>query len=345
MRSSLIIGFGRAGRGLHERALRRLAHAQESATRKLFVLDPAEVSSSCACHDSITWLSGYADLSKLDPECVVHVCTPPAQRVEVVSQLAAAGLRRMIWEKPLASSPEEMKELMAICERDSLDVVVVGNFVSSMLTRRVQQIIGSGELGAAQRISFVQNKPRFGRTLTGRDHPTAFDIELPHSVGAALLLAGPAKLLSARCTDLRVGGKQVPWLGSARLSLAHANGVLSEFYSDLTSPVRKRSIEVSFDQYLVHGHYPVSEADSYAQLVVLDRRGQPRMSDIFLDDSFLTFMWEAYAYFEQGGPAPACNLALNSAIMDLLADAKAYAGVFRQPLQANADEGVLYAVR
>jgi predicted dehydrogenase len=328
MKSTLIVGLGRAGAGLHLPALMRLSKVRESAPRRLLGLDPG-LTLGAGQFPGVVPLPGYQALGELDAgSCVAHVCTPPAQRVEAISRLAAAGVRQMIVEKPLASSCAELAEIAALRKHYKLDILVVGNFVSSSLTRRLEELIQSGTYGPVRRLAFTQHKPRIGRSLARREYASAFDIELPHALGATLLLIpGSAQVISAQCSDLVVEGVRAPALGRARLTLLHEGGALSELNSDLGAPIRKRSVEVSFDNHIIRGHYPVSEADHYAQLVVVDRKGRASDTEFIVDDSFLSFMVDAYRYFEEGGAKLSCDFELNTAIVELLSDAKESAGL------------------
>jgi len=144
-------------------------------------------------------------------------------------------------------------------------------------------------------IEILQHKSRMGRTLADLGHPTAFDIEAPHSLGVCLRLAGDARLVDARLSDMWIGDTVVANMGKAELLLRH-DSVTSRIISDLTSPVRERRIELSFDGGHVVGYYPIGEDELYAHLrVAVD--GLPRTEEIFADDALSTYLLEAYLGF------------------------------------------------
>jgi hypothetical protein len=170
----------------------------------------------------------------------------------------------------------------------------------------------------------IQRKPRFNRSLAAdAGHPTAFDIELPHSVGVALRLGGDAKVIDTACTDMLVAGTSIPRMGTVRLVLQHDDGANTEIFSSLVSPSRERRISLLFERGSVVGYYPESQHDNFAHLRV--RVGTRDSQDIFPDDSLATFFLGAYQRFVAGEPS-AADFELNVRIVRLLSDAKDLVG-------------------
>jgi hypothetical protein len=155
--------------------------------------------------------------------------------------------------------------------------------------------------------------------LAGCGHLTAFDVELPHSVGVALAIAGKADVCHARLTDMRFGDVVFPRLGSAWLSLDHESGVSTEILSDLTSPTRERRITLKLEQATLVGYYSNSEADHTAQLITAVRGRKTR--SVFNDDALTIFMLQTYEHFAVLGP-DGDNFALNAEVARLLSEAK-----------------------
>ncbi|TQF04524.1 oxidoreductase [Kitasatospora acidiphila] len=331
---TLIIGLGRAGAGLHLPVLLRLRHetARLFADAPLLAVDP----SPAALPDSpdLRLMPSPAAACKvLDPaRTVVHICTPPQRRAELVAELAELGFRRLIVEKPLAAYPADLDTLADLVHRLDLEVAVVAPWLASTLTERLTALVRGGELGALRRISVRQHKPRFRRSLTTDGHPTAFDIEIPHALGVALQLAGDAEVLRADWRDLRVGDQLRPALGSARLVLAHHGGVRTEIVSDLMSPVRERRIALRFANGTAIGHYPGSADDEYAQLRLTGRGLNSR--EIFPDDALSSYLRRAYARFLAGPLPPQGEFDPQVRAVRLLSDAKRLSGadlVIRPP--------------
>lgn len=329
MLHSFVIGLGRAGSELHLRSLTRA----RAAAGELFAAGPVVgCDSDPEARRTATHLRAVpsvpAAAEVLDPErTVAHVCTPPAERAAVLTELAAHGFRRVIVEKPLATDPDELAAVHRVVERHGLDVAVVTHWLDSELTARLTSLVRGARLGALRAITVTQHKPRFTRSTTGSQHPTAFDVEVPHSLGLVLRLAGPADLLDAECTDMHSADAVLPGCGSARLSLQHHAGVRTDIVSDLTSPVQERRIALDFSRGRATGHFPISERDDHAQLVIDDQLvvdGQFAVGgrrQVFRDDALTTFLTRAYRNFATDGGDHG-TFGLHCDIVRLLAAAK-----------------------
>jgi predicted dehydrogenase len=320
---TLVVGLGRAGGGLHLPVLNRL---RETSPEPLFsghpiaAYDPRPpdvLPAGVTVVPSVT-----AAARQLDPEwTVVHVCTPPTGRPVVLAELVEAGFRRFVVEKPLAADPADLAAVLALRDRHALDIVVVAPWLAAGLTRRLTDAVHGHRYGPLREITVAQHKPRFTRSLATSGHPTAFDVELPHSLAVVLGLAGQAELAAAACTPLRCDDHTVPRMGGARLVLRHASGAHSTLRSDLTSPMRERRITLRFADAVVTGHYPLSADDHHAQFVVATGGREHR--DVFPDDALAAFFLAAYRHFH-GRPAPAVTgLDRHVEAVRLLAEAKA----------------------
>ncbi|MGH3922034.1 MAG: Gfo/Idh/MocA family oxidoreductase [Pseudonocardiaceae bacterium] len=322
MFQSLIVGLGRSGRGLHLPVLSR-ARAMPAAKhlfddRPILAFNPWDTQAELPGGILVRSLAQAGDMT--DPErTIVHLCSPPDTRVEVLEQLAQLGFRKVVVEKPLAVDEQDLTEIVELRQRWNLDLVVVAPWLASGLTHRIREILRSGELGALRSVFVVQRKPRFTRSLAGCGHPTAFDIEMPHSVGVALAIAGNANVCNARLTDMKFEDVVIPRLGSAWLSLDHESGVCTEIHSDLTSPTRERRITLKLEHGTMIGHYSNSEADHTAQLSTTVSEHETRR--VFHDDALTSFILRAYARFAAAGRGSA-DLTVNIEVVRLLSDAK-----------------------
>ena len=299
MLQTFVIGLGHAGAGLHLPVLRR-ARAL-AAARHLFSDGPVIAwdprGHPCGAPPGVVVAASVTEAAQLlEPDgTVVHVCTPPSVRSVILEQLADPGFRKVIVEKPLAVTEPELAEITRLAGHRGLHLAVVAQWLSSSLTMRLLKLVLDNRLGALRSMSIVQHKPRFSRTPASRGHPTAFDVEMPHSVGVALRLAGAAMVSAAECDDLTLDGAVIPSMGGARLALRHAAGIRTEIASDLTSPVRARRIALRFEHGVAVGHYPASRDDDYAQLHVTGH-GNERHS-VFRDDALTSFLLRAYERF------------------------------------------------
>jgi predicted dehydrogenase len=320
---TLVVGLGRAGAGLHLPVLTRL---RETTSTPLFAEQPivaCDPRPSCAPPAGITVVpSAAVAVRHLDPEwTVTHVCTPPTGRAEVLAELADAGFRKFVVEKPLAADPAELAAVLALRDRYTLDIVVVAPWLAAELTRRLAAAVGGRRYGPLREITVAQHKPRFTRSLATSGHPTAFDVELPHSLTVVLGLAGPAEVVAASWAPLRCAGATVPRMGEARLALRHASGARTNLSSDLASPVRARRIRLHLAGAVVTGHYPLSADDHHAQLVVT--AGGREHREVFPDDALAAFFLAAYRHFHGRPAADVTALDRHVETVRLLAEAKA----------------------
>ncbi|WP_199896519.1 Gfo/Idh/MocA family oxidoreductase [Streptomyces niger] len=299
MLQPLVIGLGRSGAGLHAKALARLAASPEAPLRTgpLVACDPRPEAGRGLTGVTVTRTLADAVRLVAPQHTVVHVCTPPASRTPVLAELAALGFRRFLVEKPLAADRAALDDIVRLRRHHDLDLVVVSHWLAAALTGRLRELVRERPYGALRHLAFAQHKPRFVRTFTSEGHPTAFDVEIPHSLGVALDLAGPAELGDAHWSDLRCEDGVRRFMGSARLTLRHHSGVRTEITSDLASPVQQRSVTLQFERSAVTGHYPLSEHDDHAQLVLPDDPHGPR---VFHDDALTAFIRRTYQDFAAG---------------------------------------------
>ncbi|MEV7502613.1 Gfo/Idh/MocA family oxidoreductase [Streptomyces sp. NPDC093018] len=337
MLQPLVVGLGRSGSGLHLKTLARLARRTAAMGDPLVALpvvgcDPrAEARGSAGAPGELTAVSTLDEaLARIDPAmAVAHVCTPPRLRYDVIARLAGHGVRRLIVEKPLAASAGELDALVRLRERADLDVVVVSHWTGSRLTGRLRRLVRDEALGPLRRITVEQHKPRFLRSLTTDGHPTALDVEIPHSLALALDLAGPAELRAAHCWDLRCEDRVLPGLGGARIELAHRSGVTTLLRSDLGAAVRQRSVVCEFEGGTATAHFPLSEDDDHAQLLVHGPDSEAE-HQVFRDDALTDFLAGAYRGFASG-TAGAMNFALACATARLLCVARERCAVVARP--------------
>lgn len=321
MLRTLVVGLGRAGAGLHLPVLaglrKRTGPEGPFADAPVVACDPelATVPGTVAV-DSIERAMGLLDPART----VVHVCTPPTGRVDVVAELAGLGFTRFVVDKPLAATVADADAIEALRDRHGLDVVVVAHWLTAALTARLEDVVRSGRFGALRALTVAQHKPRFTRTVATAGHPTAFDVEVPHSLGVVLRLAGPAELVDATWSDLTCVGHVVPRMGGARMTLRHGGGLQTSVHSDLMSPTRQRRITLRLDHAMVTADYPLGDEDDHAQLRVVAAGRDERA--VFPDDALAEHLLAAYRHFAGERDPGLADLAPHREVVRLLEAAK-----------------------
>ena len=303
MLQTLVLGLGRAGAALHLPVLARIAESGLPgvfADHPMVAYDPRPVELPHLPGVRVAGNLGEA-MALVDPgSAVAHLCTPPGSRITLIEELARNGFRRFIVEKPLGAGRRELDRIGVLRRRFGLELAVVAPWLAASLTERLAKLAHSGELGALRSVTVNQHKPRFHRSLTNQGHTNACEVELPHAVPVALRLAGPAELIDAEWSDMTCGEREIPRLGGASLTLRHDDGVMTRLRSDLTSPIRERSISLSLDHGIVTGHYPLSAEDDHAQLEVVSPHRIER--EVFRDDALTAFFLRTYRAFRDGLP-------------------------------------------
>ncbi|WP_306317841.1 MULTISPECIES: Gfo/Idh/MocA family oxidoreductase [unclassified Streptomyces] len=310
---SVIVGYGRAGRDLHHRALRDALGARQPVT----VVDPRPADGPGG-----TWVpdvrAAVAELrgAGCSPaDAVFHIAVPPGVHLECLEQLLAVGARRFILEKPIASTLPEAVHLVDLVDVTGAVALPVSVWPASLVTAATEEIVAAGEIGEPLAYHMEQSKPRFRRSLQTAGHASAFEVELPHQLLLALHLAGPvAELSASRAWDLPLPTGRLPWLGGAEVRLRHHSGVMTTLLTDLASPVRRRRLHVHGTEGTLVADYPVSGDDDFGQIRIA---GRP-VRKVVADAPLTRFIEQAYAHFRGEGPAPRGDLEAHLESMELL---------------------------
>lgn len=337
MLQSVIIGFGHAGKHLHLPCIKKLWQRNNSfnadqKAQPIYVVDPyAKIDTADEDKYNIRFYRDLKEIRELVPkQTVVHICTPPNNRVDVLEQAASLGFQQFIIEKPMATSKEDIAQILRLQEYYSLDILVVLNWASSTLTgvilKYLQNYIREVKV---EKLTIRQVKPRLSWTLANSSHGTVFDVEVPHMVGLSLLVGGTrSSLLRAYCTDMQVVGKTIANMGTADIVLRMENGSYAYLHSDLTAPWRERSIRIDLsDGTYLCGYYPCDSSDMYSQLHFFDYDGSLINRTSYQDDTLTNFLLQAYHYFEFGSPQPHSTVAFNVSVCSIVAAAKSLCGI------------------
>lgn len=329
MLQALVVGFGKSGQELHLHCLRKME--KKSGHDSLIHKDIGivDICLERLKHSNEPAIKAFCHLNEVEgfepATTVVHVCTAPPDHLSTLRQIVERGYTKIIVEKPLVCSLRELEEVVRLQEKYSIDLIVVANWLSSSLTAKIKAILNSGQFGSLQLINIKQCKPRYTRTLDNYGHATAFDVELPHEAALALYLGGQedVRVISAKSSDMRIAGAVIPHMGSARMKLQHATGIVSVLHSDLTAPVRKRSVELRFEKHIIVGYFPPSGDENYSQLFLYDEYRHILEISALEDDPLTACFIEYYLYFSGKGKKPVSDLSFNTATIRALCQAKA----------------------
>jgi predicted dehydrogenase len=325
MRKTLIVGFGRSGRDLHWHCLAKGAH------RQIGIVDVEPVPPSILTAPHVEVFPSLAEARhRFDEETVVHICTPPPTHLEVLRETARCGYTRLIVEKPLVDRVTDLSPLHALVSQYKLAVFVVANWLSSSLTSRLRQLLQRRPDRRWSRVTISQVKPRFARSLSNSRRETIFDVEIPHQIALSHFFGdGDLEVRGAECSDMVVNRTRIPYMGKATITLEDKQGRVIVVHSDLTSPIRQRSVDVLFeDGTRTVGYYPSTGADNFSQLLTFQKAHEaPVEHEILLDDPLSTFIDEVYGYFEHDGCRPASDVAFNTAVVCTISKAKSACGL------------------
>jgi predicted dehydrogenase len=303
----------------------RLAGREAVDVVPVFVVDTL---SDRHLQDKLPEYRVICSLHELPPDfreqAVAHVCTPPGVRAEVIQGALVAGIRRFIVEKPLASAPDQMCRLSGLCAAYRPELLVVSNWTASNLTRKIQVIIEQRRSDVTG-IQIRQQKCRISRSKADRGHASAFEVEMPHMVSLAQMLAGPGLTVShARAWDMVVGGCAIPEMGGAELTLDREDGLTIEIRSDHLAPILERVVCVQFgDGGRLEGYYPCTGLDHYSQLKGYDN-GELVTHEYIEDDTLTQFLVQAYAYFLGRADRPLSDFEFNARVCALLHEARCF---------------------
>jgi predicted dehydrogenase len=318
---SVIVGYGRAGRGLHHTALQSLF----GPSHPVLAVDPRPPAGP---PEDAHWLPSLDDaIAHLESsgtgvaEAVFHIATCPTLRRGYVEHLVQRGARRIIAEKPIAGTTDDARRIAELA--GAATILPVSLWLSSRVTRLAEEIVNTGAIGDVRSLHIEQCKPRFRRTIESAVHGSAFEVELPHQLLLALELGGPfEELLSAVAWPMRLPSRSLHAMGGAVIKLRHGTGVTSTLVSDLTAPYRLRRLRVIGSKGEIVADYPVSSDDHHGQVRVSGRSHRT----IVNDDPLCSFLGLAYAYFAGVIPTPPRgDLALHVKSAELLQRASASA--------------------
>jgi predicted dehydrogenase len=137
-----IIGYGYWGPNL----VRNFAELEDAAVHSVADLDARKLEVAQRRYPSLNTTSHFGDLLKNPEIDAVVIATPVSTHFELAMAALTAG--KHVWvEKPLSETSLQARKLIDEAEKRKLTLIVDHTFVYTGAVRKMQQIVGSGDLG------------------------------------------------------------------------------------------------------------------------------------------------------------------------------------------------------
>jgi predicted dehydrogenase len=331
---SIVIGFGRAGDGLHTACIRKAAelHGAAGVISGLVVhVERDEKRRQAACGPTF---SSIAQVQGVQQEnAVVHVATQASERLACVKEALKCGYRLFVLEKPLGSCHRDLEEMETVITASGAVAVVNYPWLATPLTDQLHEMIMSDQHGFLQTLAMTQVKPRTSRS---DQSGSALDVETPHQISLALYLAGKSSgVIESSTVPLAVDGASIPHWGGATVLLRQGRTV-SFLRSDLNAVSRERRIHLIFENgYQVVGWYPPDGNDPQQVLCVFDDRGRLISEQRYHEDPMGSLLIRAYRHFLGLESSVVSGFQLALATERVLTEARRVAGVELTPIPSR----------
>ncbi len=312
---TVLVGYGHAARNLHRAALDE--SNLDGVIEDILVVDPY-----CAPGTDVEIYKNLHDLPATSSSDVFHVTVPPADHAAVVEEIIALGAKRIIVEKPLATDGQSARRIVKACAEADVALYPVGVWPFSSGMRRLRQDLITRSMKPLH-YEFEQSKNRIARTLENSSHTSAFDIELPHQLLAAIWLFGEiTEVLHSESRPMVADGRELPHAGGVFVVVKHRDGTVGTHIGHLDKESRTRRLRVSCD----NGDLEVTLPRSKEERSSFYRDATGRVAE-FPDRPLTEFVRSAY----RAGPADdqAVSLVdLHVHCIDILDLARRKAGVW-----------------
>ena len=150
----------------------------------------------------------YHEMFKRDDIDLISVCVPNFLHHAVAIDAAEAG-KHVVVEKPLATTPEDAREIVAACEKNDVKLMYAEDWCFSPALRRAEEIINEGGIG---KVCYIKAK----EVHNGTHSPYAKDKEMCgggsfmhlgiHPIGWLLYLLGKGENPVVEVTGKMTGG-------------------------------------------------------------------------------------------------------------------------------------------
>jgi UDP-N-acetylglucosamine 3-dehydrogenase len=181
-------------------------------------------------------LRSVADLAKVDFEAAV-IATPTATHHQLALELLAMG-KHLLVEKPVASTFEQGRELLAAARASGMRLAVGHVERFNPAVRKLREIIREGWLGTPIHYAFTRVGGYPDTVLSGNN--VILDLAV-HDIDVLRSLVGPVRLEHSIC--------HVTWregvFDTAEIILAAGTGASATVHVNWVTPTKIRSIRVT----------------------------------------------------------------------------------------------------
>jgi predicted dehydrogenase len=137
-----IVGYGYWGPNL----VRNFSQAPGTDVRMIADVDPERRILASRLHGNVVVTHDFDDLLKGTATDVIAIATPLSTHFSLAKAALQAG-RHVLIEKPIASTPDEAKQLIEIAEKNNRILMVDHTFVYSEPVRKTRELVQNGEIG------------------------------------------------------------------------------------------------------------------------------------------------------------------------------------------------------
>ncbi|MCE5340395.1 MAG: Gfo/Idh/MocA family oxidoreductase [Planctomycetaceae bacterium] len=173
-----VIGCGYWGPNL----IRNFNSLAESRVKKICDVDSGRLSHIQQLYRGVETTTDFNDIINDKEITAVVIALPVHLHFKMAMQSLQAGKHTFI-EKPMASSAEECRQLIAVAEKNKLTLMVGHTFIYCAAVRKIKSIIDSGELGE---LLYICSR-RLNMGLYQKDINVAWDLA-PHDISIILYL-------------------------------------------------------------------------------------------------------------------------------------------------------------
>jgi predicted dehydrogenase len=169
-----------------------------------------------------------------DPQVDAVVIATPVSTHFPLAKRALECRKHVLIEKPMTRSSGEAEELIALAQRNGLQLMVDHTFIYTGAVRKVGEIIARSDLGDLYYFDSV----RVNLGLFQHDTDVLWDLA-PHDLSIlAHLIPEPPKFVSAIGSDHTGSGMA----DMAYMTIQYANSLIAHFHVNWLSPVKVRQI-------------------------------------------------------------------------------------------------------